>query len=95
MTSTTTQDNAELRLREQNYGDDPLADRDTDLYRGEYVMSFVEKWDELIDWDARAQSEGRFFIDVLRARDKKSVVDVATGTEEAEDGHIGPERRTF
>ena len=80
MTSTTTQDNAELRLREQNYGDDPLADRDTDLYRGEYVMSFVEKWDELIDWDARAQSEGRFFIDVLRARDKKSVVDVATGT---------------
>lgn len=80
MTSTTTQDNVELRLREQNYGDDPLADRDTDLYRGEYVMSFVEKWDELIDWDARAQSEGRFFIDVLRARDKKSVVDVATGT---------------
>ncbi len=80
MTSTTTQDNAELRLREQNYGDDPLADRDTDLYRGEYVMSFVEKWDELIDWDARAQSEGRFFIDVLRARDKQSVVDVATGT---------------
>lgn len=80
MTTTTTQDNAELRLREQNYGEDPLADRDTDLYRGEYVMSFVEKWDELIDWDARAQSEGRFFIDVLRARDKKSVVDVATGT---------------
>ncbi|WP_099025687.1 glycine/sarcosine N-methyltransferase [Mycolicibacterium palauense] len=80
MTFTTTQDNAELRLREQNYGEDPLADRDTDLYRGEYVMSFVEKWDELIDWDARAQSEGRFFIDVLRARDKTSVLDVATGT---------------
>jgi len=43
-------------------------------------MSFVEKWDELIDWDARAQSEGRFFIDVLHARDKRSVLDVATGT---------------
>jgi sarcosine/dimethylglycine N-methyltransferase len=74
------QDNAELELREQNYGDDPLSDRETDLYRGEYVMSFVEKWDELIDWDARAQSEGRFFIDVLRARDKQTVLDVATGT---------------
>lgn len=74
------QDNAELQLREQNYGDDPLADRETDLYRGEYVMSFVEKWDELIDWDARAQSEGRFFIDVLHARDKRTVLDVATGT---------------
>ncbi|MCH9669424.1 MAG: methyltransferase domain-containing protein [Actinomycetia bacterium] len=43
-------------------------------------MGFVEKWDELIDWDARALSEGRFFIDVLRARDKQSVLDVATGT---------------
>lgn len=74
------QDNADLRLREQHYGDDPLADRETDLYRGEYVMSFVEKWDELIDWDARAQSEGRFFIDVLHARGKESVLDVATGT---------------
>jgi glycine/sarcosine/dimethylglycine N-methyltransferase len=74
------QDNAELELREQSYGEDPLADRETDLYRGEYVMSFVEKWDELIDWDARAQSEGQFFIDVLRARDKQTVLDVATGT---------------
>lgn len=79
MTSTST-DNSELLLREQNYGENPLADRDTDLYRGEYVMSFVEKWDELIDWDARAQSEGRFFIDVLRDRDKSSVLDVASGT---------------
>lgn len=79
MTSTGT-DNSELLSREQNYGEDPLADRDTDLYRGEYVMSFVEKWDELIDWDARGQSEGRFFIDVLRDRDKSSVLDVATGT---------------
>jgi len=40
----------------------------------------VEKWDELIDWDARAQSEGQFFIDLLRARGKTSVLDVATGT---------------
>lgn len=72
--------NQELRLHEQNYSVDPLSDRETDLYRSEYVMSFVEKWDELIDWDARAQAEGRFFIDVLHARGKESILDVATGT---------------
>lgn len=74
------QPNAELALERQQYGDDPLADRTTDLYRGEYVKTFVEKWDELIDWDARAQSEGQFFIDVLRARGKETVLDVACGT---------------
>ncbi|MFC6657379.1 hypothetical protein ACFQEX_18845 [Roseibium salinum] len=52
--------NAELQLDEQAYGQDPIANRETDLYRGEYIMSFVEKWDELIDWDARADSEGQF-----------------------------------
>ncbi len=80
MTISEIAPNAELSLSEQNYGDNPLADRETDLYRGEYIMGFVEKWDELIDWDARALSEGRFFIDVLRARDKQSILDVATGT---------------
>jgi glycine/sarcosine/dimethylglycine N-methyltransferase len=67
-------------VTEQNYGNDPLADRETDTYVGEYVKPFVEKWDELIDWDARARSEGQFFIDVLRARGKDTVLDVATGT---------------
>jgi sarcosine/dimethylglycine N-methyltransferase len=82
MTSSAAlkQNNAELELKDQLYGDDPLADRETDLYRGEYVMSFVEKWDELIDWTARAESEGQFFIDVLRARGKETVLDVACGT---------------
>jgi len=72
--------NQELKLSEQNYGTNPLADRETDLYRGEYVRSFVKRWDELIDWNARASSEGQFFIDVLRARDKRTVLDVACGT---------------
>jgi len=72
--------NEDLVARKQGYGEDPLADRETDQYRNEYVMSFVEKWDELIDWDARAESEGRFFIDVLRARGKETVMDVAAGT---------------
>ena len=73
-------DNAELDAFEQNYGDNPLADRDSDLYRREFVKSFAEKWDELINWDARTKSEGSFFVDVLRARGKQSVLDTATGT---------------
>jgi glycine/sarcosine/dimethylglycine N-methyltransferase len=74
------QENIELKLHDQVYGDDPLSDRETGLYRAEYVMSFVEKWDQLIDWEARAESEGRFFVDVLRARGKNHILDVATGT---------------
>src|SRR6056297_2955417 len=77
---TAAKTNAELELTEQAYGGNPLEDRDTDLYRGEYVMSFVEKWDELIDWQGRAHSEGQFFIDILRARGKETVLDVAAGT---------------
>jgi glycine/sarcosine/dimethylglycine N-methyltransferase len=80
MSRFSLHDNAELQSFEQDYSDDPLADRESDLYRGEFVKGFVEKWDELIDWDARAESEGQFFIDVLRAHGKESVLDVATGT---------------
>lgn len=72
--------NPELTVPEQQYGDDPLSDRDTDLYRGEYVMDFVEQWDDLIDWDARAESEGQFFTDILRTRGKETILDVACGT---------------
>jgi len=57
-----------------------LDSRDTELYQQEYVQSFVEKWDELIDWNARAESEGQFFIDILKARNKHKMLDVATGT---------------
>ncbi|MGE3245010.1 MAG: class I SAM-dependent methyltransferase [Beijerinckiaceae bacterium] len=73
-------------LQEQVYGDDPLKDRKTEHYQKEYVQSFVEKWDELIDWDARAKSEGQFFIDLLLEKKKKTsrrklkILDVATGT---------------
>lgn len=40
----------------------------------------MEKWDELIDWDARASSEGEFFIEELRRRGARKILDVATGT---------------
>ena len=64
----------------QDYGDDPLAVRETDTYQDEYIEGFVDKWDSLIDWDSRAEGEGQFFVDILRGRGKQTVLDVATGT---------------
>ncbi|MDX1412244.1 MAG: methyltransferase domain-containing protein, partial [Nitrospirales bacterium] len=67
-------------LDQQRYGDNPLAQRKTDQYKQEYVQDFVRKWDDLIDWDARATSEGDFFIRLLKERGVRRVLDVATGT---------------
>ncbi len=66
--------------QEQQYGKDPTKVRQTDHYTKEYVKSFVEKWDELIDWDNRAESEGDFFIRTLKDRGARRILDVATGT---------------
>ena len=66
--------------KKQSFGDNPVDTRDTDNYKNEYVKGFVDKWDELIDWTGRAQSEGSFFIDVLKQRGAKRVLDVACGT---------------
>jgi len=67
-------------IQEQRFGPDPVAVRETDHYTQEYVESFVDKWDQLIDWDSRAASEGNFFIDILKERGAKRILDVATGT---------------
>jgi len=64
----------------QDFGSDPLKVRDTDHYKDEYVTGFVDKWDELIDWDGRASSEGDFFIKILQEHGARKVLDVATGT---------------
>lgn len=64
----------------QEFGENPVDVRETGHYTEEYVPSFVDKWDSLIDWEKRSQSEGNFFIDLLRKRGVKSVLDVATGT---------------
>lgn len=64
----------------QAFGPDPVGVRDTNHYTKEYVNSFVRKWDDLIDWESRARSEGEFFIDLLRSRGCSRVLDVATGT---------------
>lgn len=66
--------------KQQDYGENPIEVRETDKYKSEYVQSFVDKWDELIDWESRSKSEGHFFIDILKERGAQKVLDVATGT---------------
>ena len=66
--------------KEQNYGNNPTAVRESDHYQQEYIQRFVEKWDELINWEKRGEGEGNFFIDVLKDYGVKKVLDVATGT---------------
>jgi len=64
----------------QQFGDDPISVRETGHYKNEYVKSFVEKWDELIDWERRWAGEGDFFIRKLKQHGVKRILDVATGT---------------
>lgn len=64
----------------QEFGVEPTAIRETNHYQAEYVEKFVDQWDQLIDWKARAESEGQFFIDQLKSHNKHKVLDVATGT---------------
>jgi SAM-dependent methyltransferase len=66
--------------QEQQYGTNPIAKRETDHYKHEYIQSFVEKWDDLIDWEKRAEGEGDFFLKILKDHGAKRVLDVATGT---------------
>ncbi len=69
-----------LKLKKQNYGKRPTEVRETAKYKEEYIQGFVEKWDDLIDWGARAKGEGEFFIEELKKRKKHKILDVATGT---------------
>lgn len=72
--------NPVTKKSKQEYGDDPVKVRESEHYKMEYVHGFVEKWDDLIDWDARAKGEEDFFIRELKKRGKKKILDVATGT---------------
>ena len=81
--------------KEQQYGENPIAQRKTDLYKREYVQSFVRKWDELIDWDARATSEGDFFISILKERGVKRVLDNTLAFFLAEASYNGDHYRTI
>jgi glycine/sarcosine N-methyltransferase len=77
---STADERKSTRHRYQEYGSDPISVRETDHYRNEYIESFVDKWDELIDWEGRAESEGQFFIDILKSYGKHRILDAATGT---------------
>lgn len=72
--------NPELFADHQDYGPDALAKRESGGYKIEYILDFVQKWDELIDWKGRAESEGSFFMDILREHGAGKVLDVACGT---------------
>jgi sarcosine/dimethylglycine N-methyltransferase len=78
-TSASLADSASTQ-GEQDFGENPTDVRDTDHYVAEYVTEFVEKWDQLIDWKKRYESEGSFFVDQLKSRNVRKVLDVATGT---------------
>jgi SAM-dependent methyltransferase len=59
----------------------PRSDELTrDLYQEEYTHDFVNRWDELINWKARWESEQGFFQEVLRNYDAAKVMDAACGT---------------
>ena len=54
--------------------------RSSEFYKEQYSEGFVDKWDDLIDWEARSKGEGKFFIEELKKRGKNRILDVATGT---------------
>ncbi len=67
-------------MEKQDFGTDPTQVRESDHYVDEYISGFVDKWDELIDWDSRAKGEGDFFLRMLKERGAQRILDAATGT---------------
>ena len=58
--------------------DDILVPRD--LYKEQYSPEFAGRWDELIDWQRRAEAENNFFQNLLKAHGVETVLDIACGT---------------
>lgn len=79
-TDSLTTEVISLSPENQNFGVDPVKRRQTGNYAHEYIKGFVDKWDELIDWESRATAEGDFFIRTLKRHKVRKVLDVATGT---------------
>ena len=51
-----------------------------DLYKEQYSPEFAGRWDELIDWQRRAEAENNFFQDILNEHGVETVLDIACGT---------------
>jgi SAM-dependent methyltransferase len=64
----------------QRFGRHPTTVRDSNHYNDEYIFAFVERWDYLIDWTARAKKESQFIVTELRKRGVVKILDAATGT---------------
>ena len=54
--------------------------KNSSSFKEEYVQDFVDKWDQLINWDYRSRGEKDFFLEILNAYGVVDVLDVATGT---------------
>jgi len=46
----------------------------------QYSRDVADRWDELIDWEKRAEGEGSFFVDRLREVGARRVIDVCAGS---------------
>ncbi len=68
-------DSTHEKKRKQN-----VKVKSSNFYQRQYEDDFVDKWDDLIDWEGRTQGEGEFFIRELKNRGAKKVLDAATGT---------------
>lgn len=53
---------------------------DVASYSAQYSAEFVERWDDLIDWDKRKAGENGFFEKLLKKHGVQSVIDVSTGS---------------
>ena len=59
-TSGAVQAEAARRRQYRDLDDDETPSentRETDHYKAQYVMGFVNKWDELIDWDSAPRAK--------------------------------------
>lgn len=52
----------------------------SDKFHEEYNPDFVDKWDDLIDWERRAEGESGFFFKLLRDHGCERILDAASGT---------------
>ena len=55
-------------------------ENNSELFINEYTSEFVDRWDELIDWDKRRAAENGFFESVLNNNGARTVLDIACGT---------------
>ena len=51
-----------------------------DIYKEQYSLEFAGRWDELIDWQRRADAENNFFQNILNEHGVRTVLDIACGT---------------